>query len=124
MVPVNKKRSNNAQPLSPPSLKRLLEDDGDAVDEATMKKIKTVVDKPEEPSKNLASLVSLALKEPTPLVQVSIDEKNKTINLVRRISQDDIRGKLKKLKPEVNMLFIVIAKLIHVYFNRKYILKK
>ncbi|XP_011504546.1 PREDICTED: MATH and LRR domain-containing protein PFE0570w [Ceratosolen solmsi marchali] len=92
LVPVNYKKPNYTQSLSPPSLKRTL-DDADCISESvTLKRIKSSGD-------NSSTTIpqSNENKEYVTKSKESIAETNE---LVRQISQEDIRGKLKKLKQE------------------------
>jgi hypothetical protein len=93
LIPVNYKKNNYTQSLSPPSLKRS-HDDTDCISESvTLKRIKSGGDNSSTPISQ-----SNESKEYVPKSKESIAQIN---GLVRQISQEDIRGKLKKLKQEV-----------------------
>ena len=138
IIPINYKKSAaaaaiHAQPLSPPSLKRTLEDIDCIGDAITVKRIKHTVGGP--PTKGTTTPPTSAKTTPTKTDESSIvvtkittpipspqkeptprskEESALMKELVRKISTDDIRKKLKKLKQEVRRnnvaLFYTLSK--------------
>lgn len=98
MVSVQYKTKPNStclQPQSPPSLKRTLEDADGVTESLTLKKIRSSSEVVVTP---IAKSPEKEKSEFTPKSKESIAE---TRDLVRKISQEDIRGKLQKMSPEV-----------------------
>ncbi|OXU18549.1 hypothetical protein TSAR_009650 [Trichomalopsis sarcophagae] len=100
-----KPNSTSLQPQSPSSLKRSFEDADSAIESLTLKKIRSSSEVVVTP---IVKSPDKEKKELTPKSKESIAE---TRDLVRKISQEDIRGKLQRMTPE-DMEALLIQKIV------------